>query len=61
MSGHLKAPPLYYKTIIHKGNRQDKYNREEIDSRVRGNDIKRSGNDIKRSGNDIKRSGNDIK
>jgi hypothetical protein len=24
MSGHLKAPPLYYNIIIHKGNRQDK-------------------------------------
>jgi len=24
MSGHLKAPPLYYNIIIHTGNRQDK-------------------------------------
>ena len=30
-----------------------------MDSRFRGNDIKRSGNDIKRSGNDTKGSGND--
>ena len=31
----------------------------EMDSRLRGNDIKGSGNDIKGSGNDIRRDGSD--
>jgi len=31
-----------------------------LDSRLRGNDIKRNGNDIKGNGNDIKRSESNI-